>query len=214
MGIRHQPSEAVTATGIFEGTLSSLKTQSQILQALLAIVRHALLGTPIQLHHFDSSLRAIVLRQLSLGNLEILSGRLVVGWQELQQEAFLHYTPWLKGLSWAASMVTALWELHFSIWTFRNDILHHSDIMDTFLDMDTADFHILEEWSIGPTGIHSKDQFLFQGTSADELLAKASKYRREWLLCVQAARYGAEPDPHPLHDLDDSSSSSLSTLPP
>ena len=61
--------------------------------------------------------------------------------------------------------------------------------MDTILDMEATDFSILEEWGIGEEGLNEKDKFLFRGASLEELLAKSSRYRQEWLACVQAARY-------------------------
>jgi hypothetical protein len=156
------------------------------------MTRHILLGEPLLRHQLDEDLAQVATSQLSLGKEELLRGRLVKGWQVLQHQAFKNYAPWMKGLSWSANVIKALWSLSFFIWQGRNEILHQSEVQDKLLNMDNIDLAILEEWGMGETGLHEKDKFLFRGVSQDELLAKASRYRREWLICVQAARYGGE----------------------
>ena len=85
-------------------------------------------------------------------------------------------------------------------WQFRNDILHHSNVVNQLLDMDTIDFQLLKEWGMGTTGLHPKDHlFLFLRLLANDLLSKASKYCKEWLLCISGCeiwrRPGSGPSP-------------------
>ena len=82
----------------------------------------------------------------------------------------------------------AIWDLSWQMWDHRNDILHNSDVYDHLIDMDATDFSIIEEWHAGSDDLPALDQIHFRGISLDELLAKSSRYRREWLLQVATAR--------------------------
>ena len=186
VSLRHE------AIATFGTSLRTLHTHPKLSHCLLLLLRHSLLQQPLALSDMDPELRPIALAQLSLGSLELVVGRLASGWMEYQNQAFQHYAPWLKGSSWSASLIVRLWDLHFAIWEHRNAILHSPASMDSLLDMEATDLQILEEWSMGAAELHAKDQYLFRGTSAEALLAKPSRLRREWLNCVLAARYGGE----------------------
>ena len=74
------------------------------------------------------------------------------------------------------------------MWDHRNEILHNTDVSDQLLDMDGIDFSILEEWHAGYDDLAVPDRLHFRGLTLDGLLAKNSRYRREWLMHVQTAR--------------------------
>jgi hypothetical protein len=80
------------------------------------------------------------------------------------------------------------------MWDQRNDILHNSDVYDHLIHMDATDFSIIEEWHAGPDNLAALDRLHFRGISLDELLAKPSRYRREWLMHVATARAALWPD--------------------
>jgi hypothetical protein len=60
--------------------------------------------------------------------------------------------------------------------------------------MDATDFSIIEEWHVGPDNLAALDRLHFRGISLDELLAKPSRYRPEWLMHVASARAALWPD--------------------
>jgi hypothetical protein len=90
------------------------------------------------------------------------------------------------------------------MWDHRNEVLHNSDVHDHLLDMDGIDFFIIEEWHAGSDDLPVPDQSYFRGLTLDGLLAKQSRYRREWLMHVQTARAAVaglhEPDAKPDRD--------------
>jgi hypothetical protein len=45
---------------------------------------------------------------------------------------------------------------------YRNNILHNIDVDDHLIDMNTADFSIIEEWQAGPNDLAALYQLHFQ----------------------------------------------------
>jgi hypothetical protein len=84
---------------------------------------------------------------------------LVHGWATSQDQAFKNYAHWRNGENWAAQVVTALWELAFSIWCDRNAVLHDTQENHPDIDPDAVDLSILEEWTPNPHGIKAADLF-------------------------------------------------------
>ncbi len=82
----------------------------------------------------------------------------------------------------------AVWDFTWSLWDNRNEILHHSEVLDELLDMDTVNLAIIEEWHMGGDDLMPIDRMQWKGTTLDALLAKQSRYRRDWLSFVQTAR--------------------------
>jgi hypothetical protein len=54
--------------------------------------------------------------------------------------------------------------------------------------MDATDFSIIEKWHAGPHNLAALDRLHFRGISLEELLAKPSRYQREWLMHVATVR--------------------------
>jgi hypothetical protein len=187
----------------FQNKLRGFKTHPRILHTLIQLLHHVLLDNDSPPTPGDPIIAQSLTDQLTIGRFAILHGRLVKGWAAHQQMLFRDYAPHKSGLRWASDTIIALWELHYGIWTLRNDIAHTDEVLDKLTDMESIDREILEEWGLGPEGLHPKDKYLFRGTSADLIMGKKSKYRREWLQCVQAARYGGDNANENTHDLDD-----------
>jgi hypothetical protein len=82
----------------------------------------------------------------------------------------------------------AVWDFTWSMWNHRNDILHHSDVHDTLLDMDAMDLPIIKEWHARGDDLIPMDRMQFKGLELETLLAKCSGFRRDWLPFVQTAR--------------------------
>jgi hypothetical protein len=73
------------------------------------------------------------------------------------------------------------------MWDHRNEILHNTDVSDQLLDMDGTALAIIEEWHAGYDDLAATDRLHFRSLTLDGLLAKHSRYRREWLMHVQTA---------------------------
>jgi hypothetical protein len=82
----------------------------------------------------------------------------------------------------------AVWDFTWSMWNHRNEILLHSEVLDVLLDMDTVDLSIIEEWHIGGDDLMPNDWMQWKGITLESLLAKRSRFRRDWLPFVQTAR--------------------------
>jgi hypothetical protein len=198
----------------FSAQLRNLRTSPSIRKTPVRLMSNSLLGTPMSSSHESPEVRSAIRSQMSLGRQQFFCGRLIKLWAPLQQSAFQNYAPWLSGISWASQVISAIWDMSFHIWSIRNDILHNSDVLDTLLDMDRIDFVISEQWHMGPSDIHAYDKHYFRGISLDELLAKSSRYRRDWLFGVQAARNDGDPSLEPDHDLDDPPQDDSTGIPP
>jgi hypothetical protein len=83
--------------------------------------------------------------------------------------------------------------LVWSMWHHRNKILHHSEVLDVLLDMDTVDLSIIEEWHIGGNDLMRNNQMQWEGITLESLLAKRSRFRRDWLAFIQTARLAIQP---------------------
>ena len=68
--------------------------------------------------------------------------------------------------------------------------------------MEATDLSLIEEWHTGPDDLAILDRLHFRGLSLDELLAKSSRYRREWLMNVTTARAAQWPDNNAVSDDD------------
>jgi hypothetical protein len=176
----------------FEERLKKLKTLPRIRQTIVGYLQHCLLGNPLPSSSDTDEIGQALHLQIQAGRWEMLYGRWAKAWRTLQDKVFPNYAPMMTGSRWAIGLVAASWDLSFDIWDGRNNILHQSDMEDTVLNMDEIDLQILEEWSMGLTGIPDQDQFLFHGLTVDDLLAKSGVFRREWLACATTARYGEE----------------------
>ncbi len=92
------------------------------------------------------------------------------------------------GQKWASQLIMAIWDFTWSLWDNRNDILHHSEALDELLDMDTVNLSIIEEWNAGGDELLRIDRMRWKGITLEALLAKRSRYRRDWLSFVQTTR--------------------------
>ncbi len=82
----------------------------------------------------------------------------------------------------------AVWDFTWSMWDNRNEIFHHSEVLDELLDMDTVDLSIIEEWHMGGDDLMPNDRMQWKGITLESLLAKRSQFRCDWLSFVQTAR--------------------------
>jgi hypothetical protein len=57
------------------------------------------------------------------------------------------------------------------MWDNRNEILHHSKVLDELLDMDTVDLAIIEEWHMGGDDLMPNDRMQWRGITLESLLA-------------------------------------------
>jgi hypothetical protein len=60
-------------------------------------------------------------------------------------------------------------------------------------NMDIIDLSIIEEWHAGADDLMPIDRMQWKGITLEELLAKRSRYRRDWLSFVQTARTAMDP---------------------
>jgi hypothetical protein len=74
----------------------------------------------------------------------------------------------------------AVWDFTWSMGNHRNEILHHSEVFDVLLDMNTVD--------LGGDHLMPDDRMQWKGITLESLLAKRSQFRRDWLAFVQTAR--------------------------
>ncbi len=152
-------------------------------------------------------LRDAVREQTTLGWDQFMKGRIATSWVLLQSTDVVGRQLRNTGKSWAAALIVAIWDLSWQMWDHRNEILHNTDVSDQLLDMDGIDFSILEEWHAGYDDLAVPDRLHFRGLTLDGLLAKNSRYRREWLMHVQTARAAAGELAEPAAELDDDSES-------
>ena len=178
------------AIATFEQELKQLHTATDIRQCMIMLIRARLLHKPLLRHVATrDEVRQLIGRQLWIHPLALLQGRLCKGWKEAQQQAFQNYSPWRSGQTWATATIKALWQLAFSIWEYRNSILHETQENHPDVDTDAIDLNILEEWTMGPaTNWDNASRSLFRGITCDELLAKPIHHRMQWLYYVRLAR--------------------------
>ncbi len=172
----------------FDTRLRTIKTGKDIRRTILAHVREWMNGNGPARRPIPQHLRDAVHEQTTLGWDQFMKGRIATSWVPLQSTEFVGRQLRNTGKSWAAALIVAIWDLSWQMWDHRNDILHNSDVYDHLIDMDATDFSIIEEWHAGSDDLPALDQLHFRGISLDELLAKSSRYRREWLLQVATAR--------------------------
>jgi hypothetical protein len=147
-------------------------------------------------------LRAAVQAQNSLGWNQFLKGRIVKDWAPIQDADFACRLLRNTGKTWSASLSCGIWELAWQMWDHRKEILHNTDVSDQLLDMDGTDLAIINEWHAGYDDLAATDRLHFRGLTLDGLLAKHSRYRREWLMHVQTARAAAGELTEPTAELD------------
>jgi hypothetical protein len=76
---------------------------------------------------------------------------------------------------WASLLIMVVWDFTWTLWDYRNAILHNSDVHDNLLDMDAPiDLAIIEEWHAGGEGQILMDQMQWKGINLETLLAKRS----------------------------------------
>jgi hypothetical protein len=173
---------------IFHNRLRFLKTSRDIRWTILSHVKAWMTNTIPTQRITPPSLRAAVRAQNSLGWNQFMKGRIANNWAPLQAADFTRRRLRNTGKTWSAGLTSAIWELAWQMWDHRNEILHNTDIMDQLLDMDGIDFSIIEEWHAGYADLAAHDHLHFRGLTLDGLLAKHSRYCREWLMHVQTAR--------------------------
>ena len=172
----------------FHSRLRILKTNRNIRWTIYSQVRAWMTNTIPTQRVIPQELRAAVRAQHSLGWNQFMKGRIVKDWAPIQEADFTRRRLRNSGKTWSAGLTSAIWELAWQMWDHRNEILHNTDVSDQLLDMDGIDFSILEEWHAGYDDLEVPDRLHFRGLTLDGLLAKNSRYRREWLMHVQTAR--------------------------
>jgi hypothetical protein len=167
--------------------MDEIKTAPLILEAILSGLQCwiAADGMPTD---FNADIQAALDHQLKLGWDQFVRGRIVTHWQELQSAHFEELQLRQTGQKWASLLIMAVWDFTWTLWDHRNDVLHNSDVHDQLLDMDAIDLAIIEEWHAGGGELIPMDQMQWKGIDLETLLAKRSRFRRDWLSFVQTAR--------------------------
>jgi hypothetical protein len=130
---------------------------------------------------FTAKMQAALDHQLKLGWDQFVRGRIVTHWQELQSAHFEELQLRQTGQKWASLLIMAVWDFTWTLWDHRNDVLHNSDVHDQLFDMDTINLAIIEEWHAGGEELIPMDQMQWKGIDLETLLAKRSRFRRDWL---------------------------------
>ena len=180
-----------TAIGKFRDTLLAMKTETTLQAAIIAQTKGWLQHLPVIAHTFPLEIRRAMHSQGKLGWDQFLRGRIVKEWQPIQEKELQRLKSKRTSLTWVANLVQAIWDMSWTLWDHRNDVLHNSDMHDQLLDMETTDMRILEEWTVGTQGLHRLDKVQFRGITIEELLEKPSHLRRRWLQYVDNARAAA-----------------------
>jgi hypothetical protein len=149
----------------------------------MLIVRSWLYSEPMpKLQRVPLEVRRAVAHQTVLGWEQFMKGCIVTHWATLQDYEFCRRQQRHSGATWAASRVLAIWDLSWSLWDHRNEVLHTPEIQDRFIDMDSIDLEIIEEWHAGYDDLWAIDKMQFRGITLDELLGRTSRFRRVWSL--------------------------------
>ena len=185
----HSREARINALIKFKEQVRQIRTAPNISESLFALASAATGHHEFRFDAFERpDIRSAIQDQLAIGLTEFLKGRLCKRWAQIQDVAFSNYAPWLNGNQWAASLITLLWELCFTLWDARNQWVHETPAHRPDFDEAKLDLAILEEWTAGCDDWQPEDATLFQGLTCDELLAKSITTRQQWLYYVQAAR--------------------------
>jgi hypothetical protein len=167
--------------------MDDIKTALLILEALLSGLQCwiAANGMPTD---FTANMQAALDHQLKLGYwTNSFAVKIVTYWQELKSAHFEELQLRQTGQKWASLLIIAVWDFTWTLWHHRNDVLHNSDVLDQLLDLDATGLAIIEEFNAGGEELIPMDRMQLKGIDLETLLAKRSRFRRDWLSFVQTA---------------------------
>ena len=174
--------------------MDDIKTAPLIQDALLTVLNCWITDDGIPTD-FTADIQGALDKQLALGWDQFFRGRIAIQWQQMQSAHFEALQLRQTGQKWASLLIMAVWEFTWTLWDHRNDVLHNSDVHDQLLDMDATDLAIIEEWHAGGTELIPMDRMQWKGIDLETLLAKSSRFRRDWLSFVQTARVANQIQP-------------------
>ena len=108
-------------------------------------------------------------------------------WARVQQ----HYLTWMgsrkTGKRWVSLLITKLWEVSWSMWDNRNDVLHNAMTPRKQLEIDAVHAEIRQQYAMGCADLRESDQRCFQKDKEDIILLELA-YKKKWLVLVKLAR--------------------------
>jgi hypothetical protein len=133
------------------------------------------------------NLQAAFAAQDNIGWDLFMEGCVSTEWARVQQ----HYLTWMgsrkTGKRWVTTLITKLWEVSWSMWDNRNDVLYNSITPRKQMEIDEVNEEIRQQYAMGCAELKTTDQRSFAKDKEDMFLLELA-HKKKWLVLVKLAR--------------------------
>ena len=133
------------------------------------------------------AIRRALFNQRHIGLRGLAEGLLAKDWACLQQEYYESIRSRRSGHRWASLLIQQLWQMWFSVWEFRNSIMHSPLSVQHREEERQADADVWTEYTEGNTNL-PMDFVKLLRTPLAEQLKKGLPEKVRWTKLVRAAR--------------------------
>ena len=141
------------------------------------------------------NLSAAVEAQTTIGWKGLLHGFTVIEWEHAQTNYLQFLNKRTTGRRWIAALIRKLWETIWSIWRYRNSLVHEQTNEPLKKITALLNITMLRELHHGRSGLPSKYAYLFRKNGLDVFKISINQ-KKQWILTVWAARDSITPT-HP-----------------
>ena len=166
------------------------KTKGDIITAIVRNLKKLRKMGGIYGHHYkDNRLRLAITAQNQIGWDHFMMGRISKLWSTLQSQHYQAIKSRRTGERWATNLLKQIWNIHWSMWNHRNEVLHSTG-NHPVLGSRRFDKEISRELKKGCALLHSTERYLFAVTM-DDVKEWTAIRKQKWLRTVSAARYSS-----------------------
>ena len=139
-------------------------------------------------HQAPKIIQEVITWQNEIGWYNLLLGRMVLGWEEIQQLYYVSLGRRNTGKAWLMKIIAKVWEVSWDQWDNRNDVLHNSLTAAKKRDQDLVNQQVQVKFTRGTTGLRHRFHHWFN-KPLHSLLRLSVKSKEQWLQSVELSRH-------------------------
>jgi hypothetical protein len=140
-------------------------------------------------HHYqDKKIQRAVTEQKDIGWDQLMYGRISTRWSDIQLRYYKRQNSRKTGTKWGENFIKELWNMHWSIWNQRNEILHATG-NHVVLGTKDLEREIESELEKGFDLLLPSERYLYQGIHMPQVRKWTAHKKKQWLRTIHSARY-------------------------
>jgi hypothetical protein len=177
------------AIGVLANWLSEASTDPDIEHAIISNLRRWREGEPPDIS--PGPLQVALSQQADIGWGLLIEGWCGIDWAECQQTHYQWVGSRKSGKRWACNLIKRMWDIGWTFWEHRNEVLHHQDYLASVVEEEKLNSCLQQLFHLATRDLKdTRDGYLVKG-HVRKLLRKPEEYKKVWETRVKSALQAA-----------------------